>query len=138
MRRQANDATWRLNQRLPSVRRTRCRQSMTALTAYRHIPQAAKGIGAPIDWFALQPTIARANGIGIVRHAPNTNAALPFYEYMLSAAGAQKTLASLVYVPISSGLSSPAPNLTIKLVDPVVMLNQVEKWNKFVQEIFVK
>ena len=63
---------------------------MTALTVYRHILQAAKGIGAPIDWFALQPTIARANGIGIARHAPNPNAALPFYEYMLSAAGAQK------------------------------------------------
>ena len=138
MRRQANDATWRLNQRLPLVRRTRCRQSMTALTVYRHILQAAKGIGAPIDWFALQPTIARANGIGIARHAPNPNAALPFYEYMLSAAGAQKTLASLGYVPTSSGLSSPVPNLTIKLVDPVVMLDQVEKWNKSFQEIFVK
>ena len=111
---------------------------MTALTAYRHIPQAAKGIRAPTDWFALQPTIARANGIGIVRRAPNTNAALPFYEYMLPAAGAQKTLASLGYVPTSKGLSSPVPNLTIKLVGPVVMLDQVEKWNKFVQEIFIK
>jgi iron(III) transport system substrate-binding protein len=88
----------------------------------------------------MQPTIARANGIGIgiARHAPNPNAALPFYEYILSAAGAQKTLASLGYVPTSSGLSSPVPNLTIKLVDPVVMMDQVEKWNKSFQEIFVK
>ena len=70
--------------------------------------------------------------------APNPNAALLFCEYMLPAAGAQKTLASLGYVPTSNGLSSPVPNLTIKLVDPVVMLDQVEKWNKFVQEIFVK
>ena len=42
-----------------------------------------------MDWFALQPAIARANGIGIARDAPNPNAALLFYEYMLSAAAAQ-------------------------------------------------
>ncbi len=109
-----------------------------ALTVYRHMPQAAKDIGAPIDWFALQPTIARANGIGIARHAPNPNAALLFYEHMLSAAGGQKTLASLGYVPTNSGLPSPVPNLTIKLVDPVLMLDQLEKWSKSFQEIFIK
>jgi ABC-type Fe3+ transport system substrate-binding protein len=88
----------------------------------------------------MQLTIARANGIGIsiARHAPNPNAALPFYEYILSSAGAQKTLASSGYVPTSSRLPSPEPNLTIKLVNPVVMLDRVEKWNKPFQEIFVK
>ena len=77
-------------------------------------------------------------GIGIAHHAPNPYAAAPFNEYMLWAPRSQKTLGSLGYLPTSSGLSSRVPNLTIKLVDPVVMLNQVEKWNMSVQEIFVK
>jgi iron(III) transport system substrate-binding protein len=109
-----------------------------ALTMYSHMPQAAKEKGAPIDWFALQPTIARANGIGIARRAPHPHAALLFYEYMLSAAGAQKTLAEMDYVPTNSGFPSPLPNLSIKLVDPAVMLDQLDKWTKSFEETFAK
>ncbi len=109
-----------------------------ALTVHSWMSPAAKKTGAPVDWFALQPTIARANGIGIARHAPNPNAALLFYEYMLSAAGAQKTLVSIGYVPTHSGLPSPLPNLPMKMIDPVLMLDQFDRWNKSFEEIFVK
>src|SRR6185503_10903138 len=65
-----------------------------ALTVYQYMPEAAKGKGAPIDWFVLEPAVARMSGVGIARRAPHPNAALLFYEFMLSAE-AQKLLASL-------------------------------------------
>lgn len=109
-----------------------------ALTVYSHMPQAAKDKGAPIDWFVLQPAIARANGIGIARRAPHPNAALLFYEYMLSADGAQKAFASMGYVPTNSGFPSPLPGLPIKQVDPAIMLDHGDKWSKSFNDIFVK
>lgn len=108
-----------------------------ALTVYQHMPQAAKEKGAPIDWFALKPTIARFNGIGIARHAPHPNAALLFYDYMLSSTGAQKAFAAMGYVPANTKLpSNLGTTLDIKLVDPVEELDHVEKWNKSFDEVF--
>lgn len=110
-----------------------------ALTVYQHITQSAKKKGAPIDWFALKPTIARANGIGIARNAPHPNAALLFYEYMLSATGAQKTFAALGYVPTNTKLPSDLPkDLRVAQVDPAVVLDEVDKWNRAFEEVFLK
>ena len=107
-------------------------------TVYRHILQAAKGIGAPMDWFRcsrrlLGPMASASRAMRRIRMRRccfmNTCYRQPV----------RKTLASLGYVPTTSGLPSLLPpNLTIKLVDPVLMLDQVEKWNKSFQEIFVK
>lgn len=110
-----------------------------ALTVYQHMPQAGKNKGMSIDWFALQPTIARANGIGIARHAPHPNAALLFYDYMLSATGAQKAFKSLGYVPTNTKLPSDLPNdLRIVQVDPVLVLDQADKWSHSFEEVFIK
>jgi iron(III) transport system substrate-binding protein len=109
-----------------------------ALTVYSHMPQGAKDKGAPIDWFALQPVTARANGIGIARRSPHPNAALLFYEHMLSAEGAQKVFSSMGYVPTNSKFPSPLPGVSIKLVDPVIMLDQEEKWSKSFEDVFIK
>jgi len=98
------------------------------LTVYSHMPKAAKEKGAPIDWFVLQPVIARANGIGIARHAPHPNAALLFYEYMLSADGAQKLFADMDYVPANRKIPSPLPDMRLVLADPVAALDEVDKW----------
>lgn len=109
-----------------------------ALTVYSHMPQAAQAKGAAIDWFALKPTIARANGIAIARRAPHPNAALLFYEYMLSADGAQKIFASMDYVPTNSQLPSPLPNLEFKLVEPATVIEQVDKWTEAFDDVFMK
>jgi iron(III) transport system substrate-binding protein len=109
------------------------------LTVYHHMPEVAKSKGAPIEWFALKPTIARANGIGIARHAPHPNAALLFYDYMLAADGAQKVFSSLGYVPTNSKLPSTLPaDMRITLVDPVVVLDQVDKWSKLFDDTLIK
>lgn len=110
-----------------------------ALTVYQHMPQAGKAKGMPIDWFTLKPVIARSNGIGIARNAPHPNAALLFHDYMLSASGAQKSFASMGYFATNSKIPSALPNdLRIEQVDPVLVLDQADKWSRSFEETFVK
>lgn len=107
-----------------------------ALTVYNYLAETAKQKGAPIDWFAIEPAVARSNAIGIARRAPHPNAALLFYDYMITEA--QKPFASLDYVPTNSNVPSPLKNMRFKLVDPVSVLDQMDKWSKLYQEIVVK
>lgn len=107
-----------------------------ALTVYNYMPEAAKKKGAPIDWFALQPVVARANGIAIARNAKHPNAALLFYDYMLSEE-TQGVLASMNYVPANTRVESPLKNLELDLIDPEVTLSGMAKWSQLYNEVIV-
>lgn len=109
-----------------------------ALTVYNYMPQSAKEKGAPIDWFVLEPAVARANGIGIARRAPHPNAAALFYDYMLSP-DVQKLLVSMDYVPTNTAVPSPLDkNLRILLVDPTMALDQIDKWTRSYEDVVTK
>jgi iron(III) transport system substrate-binding protein len=108
-----------------------------ALTVYNYMPEAARKKGVPIGWFTLQPTIARANGIGIARHAPHPNAALLFYDYLLSPEG-QKILVALDYVPANATVDSPLKGLSLKVIDPAVTIGQMDKWNRLYEDVVLK
>jgi len=43
-----------------------------------------KSSGAPVDWLAIPPTIARFEGAGVARRAAHPNAAILFFEFMLT------------------------------------------------------
>ena len=107
-----------------------------ALTVYNYMPESAKQKGAPEDWIALQPLAARSNGVGVALHAPHPAAALLFHDFMLS--DAQELLVSMNYVPTSANTASPFKNMRIKLVDPVEMLDQRDKWTRAFQSTFVR
>ena len=98
------------------------------LTVYNYMAAQAKAKGAPIDWFVIEPALARSNAIGITRHARNPNAALLFYEFMLS--DAQALLAGLDYVPSSTRHESPLGRIRPKLLDPIAALDERAKWEK--------
>lgn len=108
-----------------------------ALTVYNYMPEQAKKKGAPIEWFALEPAIARANAIGVARHAPHPNAALLFYEYLLGPDG-QKAMVSIDYVPTNTKVESPLKGVKIVTTDPVVSLDEQAKWAKLYDEIVLK
>jgi iron(III) transport system substrate-binding protein len=108
-----------------------------ALTVYNYMPEAARKKGVPIGWFVLEPAIARANGIGIARRAPHPNAALLFYDYLLSPE-AQKTLVSLNYVPTNASVESPLKKMKLKVMDPAIVVDQMDKWNKVYEEVVLK
>jgi iron(III) transport system substrate-binding protein len=108
-----------------------------ALTVYNYMPEAARKKGVPIGWFVLQPAVARANGIGIARRAPHPNAALLFYDYMLSPE-AQKILVALDYVPANATVESPLKGIKVKVIDPAVTISQMDKWNRVYDEVVLK
>ena len=107
-----------------------------ALTVYNYMPEQAKKKGAPIDWFALEPAVARSNAIGIARHAPHPNAALLFYEYMLGEG--QQYLVKMDYVPSNTKVTSPLKGVKILQTDPIRSLDESDKWAKIFEEVVLK
>jgi iron(III) transport system substrate-binding protein len=108
-----------------------------ALTVYNYMPEQAKKKGAPIEWFALEPAVARANAIGVTRSAPHPNAALLFYEYLLGPDG-QKAMVSVDYVPTNTKVESPLKGVKIVQTDPVRSLDEQEKWKKLFEETVLR
>ena len=108
-----------------------------ALTVYNYMPEQAKKKGAPIDWIALEPAVARANAVGVAAKAPHPNAALLFYEYLLGVDG-QKALASIDYVPTNTRVDSPLKGVKILQTDPIRSLDEADKWSKLYQDVVVK
>jgi iron(III) transport system substrate-binding protein len=108
-----------------------------ALTVYNYMPEQAKKKGAPIDWFALEPAIARSNAVGVARRAPHPNAALLFYTYLLSE-DAQQSFLSMDYVPSNTKVASPLAGVRILQVDPVRVLDESDKWTRLFEETFIK
>jgi len=108
-----------------------------ALTMYQYIAEGGKRKGAPEDWFVIEPAVARMSGVGIARQAAHPNAALLFYEFMLSTE-AQQLLLQMDYVPTLARLPSPLANRRFKLVDPAIALDQREKWDTSFQEVIIK
>lgn len=76
-----------------------------ALAVYSHMIDEAKAQGAPVDWVALEPLVARVNGVGISRQPPHLQAARLFYDYLLT--DAQPLMAKLHYVSPRNDLPSP-------------------------------
>jgi iron(III) transport system substrate-binding protein len=99
------------------------------LTVYNYMPEQQRKKGAPIDWFALEPAIARSNAVGVARRAAHPNAALLFYEYLLSEE-AQRSFVNMDYVPSNSKVPSPLKGVSILQTDPVRTLDESETWTR--------
>lgn len=107
-----------------------------ALDIYNYMPEQAKKKGAPIDWFALEPAVARSNAIGIARHAPHPGAALLFYEYMLGEG--QQYLVSMDYIPSNVHMASPLKGVKILQTDPIRTLDDAQKWKQLFDDTVLK
>ena len=107
-----------------------------AITMHSNIAQSAKKKGAPVDWIALEPIVARANGVGVLAKAPHAREARMFYEYLISDEG-QQLLADRDYVPASTKIESPLKHAKLHVIDPGPALDQSDKWAKLFNETFV-
>jgi iron(III) transport system substrate-binding protein len=108
-----------------------------ALTVYNYMPEQAKKKGAPIDWFAIEPAIARSNAVGVASRAPHPNAALLFYEYLLGEE-AQQYFVSMDYVPSNTKVASPLEGVKILQTDPVRALDEIDKWTKLFEATLLR
>jgi iron(III) transport system substrate-binding protein len=107
-----------------------------ALTVYNYMPEQAKKKGAPIDWFVIEPAIARSNAVGVAAKAPHPAAALLFHEYMLTEA--QPLMVGIDYVPTNTKVASPLKGVKILITDPIQSIDEAEKWGKLFDETVLK
>ena len=107
-----------------------------ALNVYQYKVIQLKRDGAPIDWLALEPTLASTNAIGILQHAVHPNAARLFYEYML--AEGQEVMARADDVPSNTKVASPLNAQKITFIDPKSTLDNRAKWDALLNEAAVK
>jgi len=108
-----------------------------ALTTYSHGAEKMKQKGAPVDWYAIEPAIGRANGVAIVRKPMHPHAAALLADFILSPEG-QAILQKGGYVPANLKLNDRAQKLPLKFVDPAVVLDESDKWKKLWDEIVLR
>jgi iron(III) transport system substrate-binding protein len=104
-----------------------------ALTVYNYKAEQLKNDGAPIDWFVLQPALARPQGVGLARRAPHPHAAVLFFDFMLT--DAQDLMLKRDFIPTSRKISTPLNKFPLTFVDPKVVLDENDKWTKHYRDI---
>lgn len=106
------------------------------LTAYNNNVETLKKKGAPIEWKPLQPAFGRPSSIGLARHAPHPHAAALFVDFVLSSEG-QEILRRANRVPASLAVESTLNRFKYDLIDPVIVLDEWEKWSKLWSSLFL-
>lgn len=106
------------------------------LTVFGHMPLLAKQKGAHIDWFTLEPVVALSFGVGLSKTSPHPNAALLFYDYLIT--DGQKLLSQMHYVPTNKDTSSDFKNMSLKVVDKTVFFDEYQKWTTLYQDIVLR
>lgn len=106
-------------------------------TIYNHNAERLKVKGAPIEWKALTPTFGRPNGVAVAKRAEHPYAALLFVDFMLSLEG-QKLLQKRNRVPASNKVDSKLNDFPYQMIDPVVVIDESEKWEKRWSELFLQ
>ena len=106
-----------------------------ALTVYGFLAEQGKRKGLPIDSWVIPPAIARAFAAGLARTAPHPHAAVLFYDFLIGEA--QPMLASRQFVTVSRKIENPLRNASLRLIDPVRMLDQARRWQELFQKTIV-
>ena len=108
-----------------------------AATIYNHNAERLAVNGAPIKWKALDPTFGRPNGVAVTKRAEHPHAALLFADFMLSLEG-QQLIKARNRVPASNKVDSNLNDFPYLMIDPVVVMDEAEKWEKIWSQLFLK
>lgn len=107
-----------------------------ALASYYANAASTKRRGGSVDWVAVEPVIARPQGIGIARNAPHPHAALLFADFMLSPQ-AQTMLGDMGRGPTSRAAKSDTSSMKYVMSDPSVILDENDKWQQLWMKLFM-
>jgi len=108
-----------------------------AATVYNHAVERLAQSGAPVKWKALPPTMGRPSGIAVAKNSPHPHAALLFADFMLSREG-QELIKQRNRVPASTMVDSPLNKFPFEMIDPALVLDESEKWEKHWSNLFLK
>jgi len=107
-----------------------------AVTTYAYRVEQMKKSGAPVDWIGIPPVIARFEGVGVARRAPHPDAAVLFYDFMLT--DAQGLLRNREY-STARREDRPLPDgVALSFLDPVKDLDQNQKWTRSFRDIIIR
>jgi ABC-type Fe3+ transport system substrate-binding protein len=104
-----------------------------ALTVYSYRVEQLKSAGAPVEWFGIDPVIGRANGAGVSRRPPHPNAALLFYEYLIS--DAQPLMVKMNYLAADTRIASSLRGVKIRFIDLRTPLEELDLCAKAYDEL---
>ena len=93
--------------------------------------------GAPVDWKPLQPAFGQPSSVGLLARAAHPHAALLFADFILSPEG-QEIIKSRNRVPTSRAVESVLGKFDYALIDPVIVLDEWERWEKPWSDLFLK
>jgi iron(III) transport system substrate-binding protein len=108
-----------------------------AASIYNHNAERLVASGAPIKWKALTPTFGRPNAVAVAKRAERPHAALLFADFMLSLEG-QRLIKERNRVPASNKVDSSLNDFPYQMIDPAVVIDEAEKWEKLWSQIFLK
>ncbi|GAA4336730.1 hypothetical protein GCM10023144_31510 [Pigmentiphaga soli] len=93
--------------------------------------------GAPIAALPLPPSVAQFDTLGMHARAPHPNAALLFYDFMLSEEG-QKLIAAAGAIPVLKNFDSPYTRQPLHFVDPGQAIDMNDAWRKTFEDVILK
>src|SRR5262249_6018864 len=104
-----------------------------ALTAYAYKAEQLRKSGAPIGWFVIPPGVARFEGAGVARRASHPNAAILFFEFMLT--DGQDILLARDFFPARANARPPPEGASLYFLDPAKGLDEYAKWSKQYRDV---
>lgn len=109
------------------------------LTEYNYITQSFKvERKAPVDWFVLEPAVARPNGLAVAANAPHPYLAMLFVDFMLSPDG-QAILNQFNIAPASPKVSSPlTQGFRYILADTDAVIDHAQMWQQRWEERVIR
>jgi len=106
-----------------------------ALTIYSFRAEQMKKSGAPIEWFAIPPAIARFEGAGVARRAPHPHAAVLFHEFLLTEA--QDLLRAREILTARQDAKQLPGGAAITFLDAAKNLDESPKWSKYYRDVII-
>src|SRR6266852_691119 len=104
-----------------------------ALTAYAYKTEQLRKAGAPIDWFVIPPSVARFEGAGVARRASHPNAAILFFEFMLT--DGQDILLARDFFPARANARPLPEGASVHFLDSAKGLDEYPKWSKQYRDV---
>jgi iron(III) transport system substrate-binding protein len=104
-----------------------------ALTAYAYKAEQLRKSGAPIGWFVIPPGVARFEGAGVARRASHPNAAILFFEFMLT--DGQDILLARDFFPARANARPLPEGASLHFLDSAKGLDEFPKWSKQYRDI---
>src|SRR5262249_38322867 len=103
------------------------------IAAYAYKVEQLRKSGAPIDWFVIPPGVARFEGAAVARRASHPNAAILFFEFMLT--DGQDILLARYFFPARANARPLPEGASRHFLDPAKGLDEYPKWSKQYRDI---